>query len=64
MATMASTSIPLIEPARGITEELIKQLVGCFYDRVLQDPDLGPIFTRALSHRWADHLSTMVNFWS
>jgi hemoglobin len=47
-----------------ITVEAITRLVHTFYDRVLTDPDLGPIFHEALSHRWDDHLATMVRFWS
>jgi hemoglobin len=43
---------------------MIVALVHTFYDRVLQDDLLGPIFSRALSHRWSDHLATMVDFWS
>ena len=61
---MPSPTIPLINPAPGESEELIRRLVRRFYKRVLNDPDLGPIFKCALSHRWEEHLSTMVNFWS
>ncbi|WP_338042212.1 group III truncated hemoglobin [Microvirga brassicacearum] len=57
-------NIPLIDPASGITEDLIQRLVHTFYDRVLQDDDLGPIFRGALSLRWDAHLATMVDFWS
>ncbi len=51
-------------PAEGVSEELIRQLVETFYDRVLRDPDLGPIFHHALSGRWSRHLAIMVDFWS
>ncbi|MCB5173816.1 MULTISPECIES: group III truncated hemoglobin [Microvirga] len=57
-------SISIIAPARGVTEALIRRLVETFYGRVLQDPDLGPIFKQALSHRWDEHLGIMVDFWS
>ncbi len=57
-------SIQIIGPARGVTEPLIRRLVETFYGRVLQDPDLGPIFRQALSERWDEHLSIMVDFWS
>jgi len=60
----STTTIPLIEPARGVTEDMIRHLVVAFYDRVLQDRELGPIFRRALSHRWDEHLAIMVDFWS
>ena len=57
------TTIPLIEPAKGVTEETIRRLVETFYARVLRDDDLGPLFRRALSHRWDEHLAIMVDFW-
>ncbi|WP_457090221.1 group III truncated hemoglobin [Microvirga sp. P5_D2] len=57
-------SIPIITPAEGVTEEMIRELVVTFYDRVLQDPKLGPIFHQALSGRWNEHLALMVDFWS
>jgi len=60
----STTAIPLIEPARGVTEDMIRRLVETFYDRVLKDEDLGSIFRRALSHRWDEHLAVMVDFWS
>ena len=60
----SATPIPLIEPARGVTEDLIRRLVETFYDRVLQYGELGPIFHQALSHRWNEHLAVMVDFWS
>ena len=47
-------SIPIITPAEGVSEALIRQLVETFYERVIRDPDLGPIFRRALSGRWSD----------
>ncbi|HZH52917.1 MAG TPA: group III truncated hemoglobin [Microvirga sp.] len=57
-------SIPIISPAEGVTEALIQRLVRTFYGRVIEDPDLGPIFRQALSHRWEEHLGIMVDFWS
>ena len=57
-------SIPIISPAVGVTEEMIRQLVETFYDRVIRDPELGPIFHHALSGRWSRHLALMVDFWS
>ena len=62
--TSSRTAIPLIEPARGVTEDMIRRLVETFYDRVLQDGELGPIFHQALSNRWNEHLAVMVSFWS
>ncbi len=57
-------SIPIVTPAEGVSEALIRQLVETFYGRVIRDPDLGPIFRRALSGRWSAHLALMVDFWS
>lgn len=57
-------SIPIASPAEGVTEELIRRLVETFYDRVIRDPELGPIFQKALSGRWSKHLALMVDFWS
>lgn len=63
-SSTTNRSIQIIGPARGVTEPLIRRLVETFYGRVLQDPDLGPIFRQALSDRWNEHLSIMVDFWS
>jgi hemoglobin len=60
----AGRSIPIISPAEGVSEDLIRQLVETFYDRVIRDPELGPIFHKALSGRWSEHLRLMVDFWS
>jgi hemoglobin len=61
---MQSRTIPLATAPGGISEDLIRRLVEAFYDRVLQDSALAPIFENALSHRWDEHLATMVDFWS
>ncbi|MBD2745121.1 group III truncated hemoglobin [Microvirga sp. BT688] len=60
----AGRSIPIISPAEGVTEAMIRELVETFYDRVIRDPELGPIFHTALSGRWSRHLALMVDFWS
>lgn len=66
MADSAATgrSIPIVSPAEGVSEALIRELVETFYDRVIRDPELGPIFHKALSGRWSQHLALMVDFWS
>lgn len=61
---MTANAIPLTRPKAPITEAMITTLVHTFYDRVLRDESLGPIFRERLSHRWSDHLATMVDFWS
>jgi hemoglobin len=66
LADSAATgrSIPIVSPAEGVSDDLIRQLVETFYDRVIRDPELGPIFHKALSGRWSQHLALMVDFWS
>jgi hemoglobin len=49
--------------AAPITEEEIGLLVDRFYDKVRQDPDIGPIFN-AIVGDWPHHLATLKNFWS
>ena len=54
-----------IEPeAAPITEDTIRTLIDRFYDKVRADPELGPIFARAIPADWEPHLATMRNFWS
>jgi hemoglobin len=45
------------------SEEEVQRLVHGFYDRVRQDPVLGPIFDRHVQD-WTPHLAKMVDFWS
>jgi hemoglobin len=47
----------------GIDAAMIRELVDAFYNRVRADPELGPIFNTTVAN-WAEHLDTMVNFWS
>ncbi len=61
---MAVGRVPLTQPRAVITERMIVDLVHGFYERVLDDETLGPIFRQRLGHRWDDHLATMVDFWS
>ncbi len=46
------------------TEAEIEDLVATFYARIRKDPDLGPIFERAIGDDWGPHLKTMCSFWS
>jgi len=46
------------------TEDMIRDLVDRFYTRVRDDPELGPIFERAIPGDWGPHLATMRDFWS
>lgn len=48
-----------------VTEEAIRRLVDAFYDKVRQDPELGPVFDKAIAaDGWPAHLAKMYNFWS
>ncbi|MES1972885.1 MAG: group III truncated hemoglobin [Pseudomonadota bacterium] len=49
--------------AATIDEEGLNRLVPLFYDRVRQDPELGPIFNDAIGN-WPEHLEKLVSFWS
>ena len=48
----------------GVTEEFIGLVVDSFYEKVVLDPDIGPIFTGRMNDRWHDHLTKMKQFWS
>ena len=47
-----------------VSEDGIRQLVDAFYVRVRADPELAPIFARAIPGDWQPHLSKMYAFWS
>jgi hemoglobin len=47
-----------------ISEDGIQRLVDGFYAKVRADPELAPIFNRAIPGDWGPHLATMRNFWS
>ncbi len=47
-----------------MTEEAIRRLVDDFYAKIRTDPELGPIFLRAIPGDWGPHLETMRKFWS
>jgi len=54
-------------PACAITEEGIRRLLDLFYSRVRRDPQLGPVFARAVGVTeadWAPHLARLADFWS
>jgi hemoglobin len=51
--------------AVGITEDMIRTLVGAFYGRVREDVVLGPIFNRAIApDQWPAHEAKLADFWS
>jgi hemoglobin len=47
-----------------LSEDTIRHLVDRFYVKVRLDPQLGPIFERAIPGDWGSHLATMHDFWS
>jgi len=49
---------------RRISEDAIRRLVDAFYAKVRRDPELAPIFERAIPGDWGPHLATMRGFWS
>ncbi len=49
--------------ARGITEDLIREVVVEFYRRARRDERLGPVFERHVGD-WDVHLARMTDFWS
>jgi hemoglobin len=48
----------------NLNHESITTLVHEFYDAIRADPELGPVFNRAIGHNWTPHLIRMVDFWS
>jgi len=50
--------------AIGIDEAFVSKLVDTFYGRVLEHPELGPVFDARLSGRWPEHMEKMKSFWS
>jgi hemoglobin len=48
-----------------LTEDDLRRLVETFYGRVRQDPELGPVFARAIpDDAWPEHLAIIQSFWS
>ena len=47
----------------GLDEEMLRDLVHAFYDKVQADPKLAPVFAARISD-WEPHLERMTAFWS
>jgi hemoglobin len=48
-----------------LSEEQIGGLLNLFYTRVRADPQLGPVFSRAIAgEEWPAHIATIQDFWS
>jgi hemoglobin len=63
---VVAASVPAGAPG-PITEDGIRLLLALFYGRVRLDPQLGPVFARAVGTTdadWAPHLVRVSNFWS
>ena len=52
------------EKLNHISEDGIRGLVDAFYVKVRLDPELAPIFARAIPGDWQPHLTKMYAFWS
>jgi hemoglobin len=58
---------PTLPLGAVVTEEGIRRLLDRFYGRVRKDPQLGPVFARAVGTTeadWAPHLVRLADFWS
>jgi len=53
----------LTQPAAGVDEASIRQLVHTFYDRVRHDALIGPVFDAQIDD-WDEHLEKLCAFWS
>jgi hemoglobin len=48
-----------------LSEAQIGALLDLFYARVRADPELGPVFARAIGEdEWPAHMATIQDFWS
>lgn len=47
-----------------VSEDSIRRLVDGFYAKVRRDPELAPVFLRAIPGDWGPHLNKMYAFWS
>jgi len=63
MADSDTTALP-IPQATEIDDALIRRIVFTFYGRVRENPELGPVFERAIGDEWDEHLEKMCDFWS
>jgi hemoglobin len=61
---IASDMTPAAAKLDRVSEDSIKLLVDGFYAKVRRDPELAPIFLRAIPGDWGPHLEKMYAFWS
>lgn len=50
--------------AMGIDDAYISVLVDTFYERIRDNPLIGPIFENAIGDNWDAHLARMKDFWA
>lgn len=69
-SSIESSSLPIRsysalpnDDAEGVSEEMIRSVVGEFYRRAREDAQLGPIFEAHIAD-WPEHLDRMTDFWS
>jgi len=62
-ACCASCATEQPAPFDQVTELATRLLVDYFYAKVRKDPELRPIFDRAIAD-WDPHLATLRDFWS
>jgi hemoglobin len=55
---------PSTKKLHHISEVGIRRLIDAFYAKVRLDPELAPIFARAIPGDWQPHLTNMYAFWS
>ena len=62
---MTRKILHVLELKAQLQEEQIVTLVHRFYERVQQEPLLGPLFAERIQEdQWPMHLDKMVRFWS
>lgn len=62
---MTDKILNVLELQEQLQDEQIQTLVHNFYERIQQEPELGPIFAgRIAAEEWPAHLDKMVRFWS
>ena len=62
-AARRAAAMAAIKARTGIDEEMIERLIRAFYQRVQQDPLIGPVFAERIAD-WEPHLQQMFAFWS
>lgn len=62
---MARRILNVLELQIALQDEQIETLVHRFYERIRDEPLLGPVFAaRIADDAWPTHLDKMVRFWS